>query len=99
MIDHPPPVGGIYMSKWMAGIAGTLLTLAAAAAFTNLWALNKNAILFTAHMEGAQRPTATLPGALSKDEWAVERRLITEELKSINTKLDTLRDDVRDIQR
>lgn len=99
MAAVPPPTGGIYMSKWMAGIIATLLTLACAGAFTNLWALNKGAILFNAHMEASRLPTATLPGALSKSEWNAERRLLTQELETISDQIENLHKDVRGIQK
>ena len=95
MPDVTHPSEGIYLSKFMAGISATLLAAAMIGSFTNLWYLNAKAIEFQNHVDSALLPSATLPGALSRAEWVIERRLITQQLQSINTKLDDLKEDLK----
>ena len=90
MTDVTHPAEGIYLSKFMAGVAATLLAASMIGAFTNLWYLNTKAIEFENHIDAVKDPSSTLPGALSKSEWEIERRLITTELVAINDKLDRI---------
>ena len=83
--------GGIYISKFQAGVASTLIATALIGGFGNIWYLNTKAIQYDSHVADMSRETATLPGALSRAEWEIERRLITTELKAINGKLDDLK--------
>jgi len=90
-VTHPGD--GIYLSKFQAGILSALLTASLIGGFGNLWYLNQKSIEFDQHMTLASSSNATLPGALSRREWVLERQLITSELRSINDKLDDLKRD------
>lgn len=98
MTEVTHPSEGIYLSKFMAGVASTILAAALIGSFTNLWYLNTKAIKFDNHIATVESPTATLPGALSKAEWDLERKIIMSELRGINTKLDELKQDVKDME-
>lgn len=88
-VTHPGD--GIYLSKFQAGILSTLLTTALVAGFTNLWYLNRKSIEFEQHVSTVESPDGTLPGALSRREWMLERQIIASELRAINNKLDELK--------
>ena len=82
------PSGGIYLSRFQAGILSTLLSAALIAGFSNLWYLNSRSIEVAQHIRQAESMDATLPGALSRREWQLERQLIATQLREINDKLD-----------
>lgn len=92
------PAEGIYLSKFMAGVISAIATAAAIAAFSNLWYLNRSVIQIqtqqAAFAKILQDENAVLKGALPRSEWEVERRALTNQLTSINAKLDRLVDKV-----
>lgn len=91
MVSHPGD--GIYLSKAQAAILSTLLTAALVGGFSNLWYLNRKSIEFEQHVSTIESPDATLPGALSRREWMLERQIIASELRAINAKLDEIKND------
>lgn len=99
MTDVTHPAEGIYLSKFMAGVASALLAAAMMGAFTNLWYLNTKTIEFDTHIQATRGPDATLPGALSKVEWEIERRVISTELRAINAKLDQIAKQVERVEK
>jgi len=84
------PTDGIYLPKFIAGILSAVLISALLGGFANLWYLNAKAVEFEQHIKEAAEANATRPGALSRREWELERRILTEQLRAINAKLDEM---------
>lgn len=79
---------GMYIPKFWVGVFASLVTTASVGVFVNLWYLNTAIIRFDQHLTDVQKENATLPGALSRREWALERQILVSELETINSKLD-----------
>ena len=92
------PSGGIYLSKFMAGIMSAVIIAALLGGYGNLWYLNRKAIETELHIRQVNSLDATLPGALSRREWAYERQLIATQLSAINGKLDDLKEAQRQLR-
>ena len=84
------PAEGIYLSKFMAGIAATIITTAMIGGFANLWYLNSKVIEFEQVHQAILEPNAVLPGALPRSEFELEKQKIELQLDNINDKLDRL---------
>ena len=83
LVTHP--AGGVYLSKFMAGILTTVLTAAMIGAFGNLWYLNRKSIEFQDHVN-----TMRDSQVITRNEYEAEKRVWRSELKGINDKLDAL---------
>lgn len=92
------PAEGIYLPKFWAGIISAVLTAAILGGFTNLWYLNRMSIQFETHISSSTSPNATLPGALSRREWALERQILVNQHHEMNGKLDELVEEMRRIR-
>lgn len=84
-ITHP--ADGVYLSKFMAGIAATVISTAMIAGFANLWYLNTKIIEIETVQARFQEPGATLLGAVAKDVYEADRRTFEAQISSINRTL------------
>ena len=89
MVTHP--AGGIYLSKFMAGIVSAVMVTAMVGAFGNLWYLNRKAIEFQLHVDHVEKSDV-----ITRPEFEAEKRLWQSELKDINDKLADLKQAIKD---
>ena len=93
-VTHPSE--GIYLSKFLAGVIGTVLSTGMIAGFANLWYLNRKIIEFDNHMIYISSANATLPGALSRVEWSLEKDHLSTQLNDIKLSIEQLRLEIND---
>jgi hypothetical protein len=87
-VTHPSE--GVYLSKFMAGIASTIIAAAMVAGFGNLWYLNNKIIEIETVQASFQEPDARLQGALSIDVYDADRRTFEAQIAAINRTLSRI---------
>jgi len=80
--------GGLYVSRFVMGIVGSLMLMVTSAVAANLWSLNRTMILVEQHLDWVQSPTATLPGAVSEAEFRNYQTLMQVQFDAFTARLE-----------